>query len=124
MNPGNQIAESVIPVILGDGLSQNLLALRIYLRLGIASYLCSEKRSLLTLLNPAAKFYSLVSASEEDIACASLFYLAENRDYLPILITSSEESESFVKRHLPDLEPRFIITNGKEFFTIKPMTLI
>ncbi len=123
MDPRNTIAESIIPVLLGDGLSANLLALRIFLRLGIVSYICSEKRSLTTLLNPAARFYSTVSGKDE-IVCASLSYLAENKDYLPILLPCSPEAENFTKRHLPFLEARFIVTSKAEFFKLKPITLI
>ncbi len=122
-NSKDMLRSCVIPVLLGDTFAAHLLAAKIYWRIGITSYICDAKASLLDYLDPLSNFFSLVSKDDGDIVCEALGYLASNKEYLPIIIPCNGHYEAFVDEHRKFLEPRFIISDKESFFNEPPMSI-
>ncbi len=114
---------TVIPVLLGDCPSAHFLAMRIYLKCGIVSYICDKKRKITDLVNPFSRFFCIHSRKETRVILDSLDYLSASKDYLPIIIPCNEFFNAFTKENEAFLEARFIISDKKSFFGQKPMSV-
>lgn len=111
---------TLVPVLLGDNFGAHLLAARIYLRSGISSYVCDDKRRFADLIDPFSSFYSI--SSEPGVALAVLGELFPNNDYIPILIPCNRYYERFVRENKEFLESRYIISDSRGLFGQKPMS--
>lgn len=118
----NMLRESLIPVILGDTLRSHLLALRIYLRCGVVSYICDAKKSPLSFIDPFSRYFPLFSNDMGDVALRSLSYVASNTDYLPLLIVCDGRQRDFVLHNREFLEARFIISDSSVLFSDSPLS--
>ena len=124
MDRKSNIADSILPTLLGGGLRANLFAMKIYLKLGIVSYICSERCSMLTLLNPAARHFSTVSDKNPDIVCSALDYLTRDGEFLAVLVPCTDLALNTVREKIEFLEERFIVADQGSFFDLKPMILL
>ena len=111
---------TLVPILLGDTPSAHLLAARIYLRSGISSYVCGEKRRFADLIDPFSSFYQI--SSDAGVALLVLGKLFPNSDYIPILVPCNGYYERFVKENREFLESRYIISDRRELFSRKPMS--
>ena len=115
---------ALLPVLLGDSLSAHLLSLKIYARCGVQSLVCDEKKSALSVIDPTSKFFDLISVNEGAAVMVALSQIAENTDYLPVLIPTSERFEGFVEEHRETLEPLFIITSKDNVWNSAPFAAL
>ena len=76
------LRESVLPVILQNGLSAHRLSMRIFRRYKIVSLLCGNRKSLLDTLDLSCGFMRLFRTSDERIAAEQLCDLADEYDYI------------------------------------------
>lgn len=119
----NMLREAVIPMLLGDNATSGLLALRIYFRCGVRSYVCDSKRSIFSLLNPAVSFYPLYSGKNDGEATfEALSYVASNLDYLPIIIATDNGYAGLIEKHREFFETRFILTDSENLFSSSPLS--
>ena len=119
----DMLRTTVIPVLLGNCATAHLFAARIYLRSGIVSYICDEKRRAVDLVAPFSSFFCLQSRKEPRAILDCLEYLASSKDYLPIILPCNAFYEDFVKAHEDILASRFIISDRKSFLKQKPMSV-
>lgn len=119
----DMLRASVIPVLLGDCPAAHLMAFRIYLKCGIVSYICDERRTVADYLDPFSRFFDLVSLGEQNIALSALDHLSSNRDYLPIIIPCNDYFHNFAAENKEFLEERFILSDRASFFTQKPISI-
>ena len=115
---------ALLPVLLGDSLAAHALSLKIYAKCGVESLVCDERQSALSVINPTCKFFDLISATEGAALMAALSHIAENADYLPILIPMNERFSRFVEEYRESLEPLFIITTKDEVFNSAPFAAL
>lgn len=118
----NMLRESLIPVLLGDNARAHRLALRIYLRCGVVSYVCDTKKSLFNAIDPFSRYFPLFSREMDGVALKSLSYVASNADYLPLLIVCDDSLSELVKNNREYLEPRFIISDRASLFSTPPLS--
>ncbi len=118
----NMLRETVIPVLLGDCAASEAIALRLYFRLGVISYVCDTKKSLLSLINPSVKFFPLFITDDCDNALNSLSYISDNTDYLPILVPCAAKYAELVERNREFFESRFIISDTDSLLLSKPLS--
>ena len=118
----NMLRESLIPVLVGDCPRAHLLAARIYFRTGIVSYVCDEKRSPLSFIDPFSKYFPLFSRSHGGVALDSLKYAASCPDYLPLLVICDNALSDFVEKYRDALEASFIIADRKTLFDVPPLS--
>ena len=119
----DMLREAVIPMLLGDNARAQLLALKIYLRCGVTSYVCDTKRSLFSLINPAVSFFRLYSDSKDGIAVLeALGYVASNTDYLPMIVACDASFAELIDNNREFFEPRFILTDSVTLFSSSPLS--
>ena len=111
---------TLVPILLGDSIKAHLLAARIYMRSGISSYVCDDRRRFADFIDPFSRFYSITS--DLGVALAVLGGLFPNDDYLPLLVPCTPMYEKFVAENRDFLESRYIISDSREFFSRKPMS--
>ena len=115
------LRESVLPVILQNGLSAHRLSMRIFRRYKIVSLLCGNRKSLLDTLDLSCGFMRLFRTSDERIAAEQLCDLAdEYRDCTFVLIPLSKRDRAFTDRYSEQLESRFIISAPDGLFSRPP----
>ena len=118
----NMLRDSVIPMLLGDSFAAHWLAFKVYFSCGVVSYVCDSKKSLLSLINPAVRFFPLFVSDSCDSAVFSLSYAADNTDYLPILVPCSDRFSAFVDSYRDHLEARFIVSDRSSLLSSIPMS--
>lgn len=121
-NAKNMLRDAVIPVLLGDCADSELLALRLYFRLGVTSYVCDTKKSLLSLINPSVRFFPLFVTDTCENALNSLSYISDNTDYLPILVPCTAKYARLIERNRDFFESRFIISDTDSLLLSKPLS--
>ena len=115
---------ALLPVLLGDSLAAHALSLKIYAKCGVESLVCDEKQSALSVINPTCRFFDLISATEGAAIMAALSHIAENADYLPVLIPVNERFSRFVEENRESLEPLFIITTKDDVWNSAPFSAL
>ena len=115
---------ALLPVLLGDSLSAHALSFKIYARCGVESYVCDAKRSVWSFLDPTSKFFDLISVSEGAALMSALLQIAENTDYLPVLVPMGERFSRFLEEQRDILEPRFIITTKDDIWNSAPFAAL
>ena len=111
------LRESVLPVILQNGLSAHRLSLSIFRRYKIVSLLCGKRKGLLDALDVSCGFMRLFRTPDERIAAEQLCSLAdEYRDCTFELIPLSKRDRAFVSAYAEQLESRFIISLPDKLF--------
>ena len=118
----NMLKDSIIPVILGDNLSAHLLALKIFFRFGVISYVCDVKRSPLSFIDPCTRHFPLFSKSRGGVVLESLAYLSSSPDYLLLLVCCDEELDAVIEQNRNYIEARFIITDKEALFKDSPLS--
>ena len=103
-----EIAATVVPVLLGDGSKASLLALRLYLTIGTVSLRLGAHRHLLDLPGIFSVFRT--AASDERLRTEQLADIFEEfSGYLLLLIPTDKLSRAFVETHRDALSSRFVI---------------
>ena len=106
------LGENHIAVILGNGVSEHLLALRLYNRYRVVSILCGRGENLLNLLNFVCGFLQLDLNKSSQLSTEKLLELAEyHNDHAAVLFPVSEKSKRFVSDNIDALECRYIISS-------------
>ena len=101
--------DNIIAIIVGNGISAHVAALRLDTELGISSVLCGKRENLLNTLNFKCGFFQLDFRSNPRLAAEQLIYLTEiNEDFTHILIPTSENAARFVSDNSELLESRYI----------------
>ena len=118
------LKDALLPILLGDSLSAHLLSLKIYARCGVQSYVCDDKRGVLSFIDPTSKFFDLISAKEGSAVMAALSQIAANSDYLPVIIPTSERFERLVEEYRETLESLFIITSKEKVWNSAPFAAL
>ena len=109
----NEIAASVVPVLLGDGRQGSRLALRLYLSLGTVSLRLGAHRHLTDLTGIFSVFRS--AATDERLLTEQLLDIFEELDgYLLLLIPTDKPSRAFVETHRDTLSSRFILAEPSD----------
>ena len=115
----NEIAASVIPVLLGNGRRSPLLALRLYLTLGTVSLHLGAHRRLSDLVGIFSLFRS--TATDERLLSEQLLDIFEEFDgYLLLLVPTDKPSRAFVEAKRDALASRFIIAEPDEVLSHLP----
>ena len=112
------IRDTVVPVIADHQPGAHLLALRLYWKFGIRSFVCGQKRNFWDLLNPTAKFLRLSDFGDRRLAAEQLNDLADGyEDCLFFLICREHARTNDLLQHAPLLESRFILTDADKLFS-------
>ncbi|MBQ8331521.1 MAG: hypothetical protein IJX94_03590 [Clostridia bacterium] len=115
------LEQSVLPILLGNGFAAHLLAVKIYLRYGITSFVCGSRKKPLDRLNPACGFYRLFRQTEDRLAAEQLLALADGYgDVLFVLVPTAEEDRRFMEAYASELESRFIFSDPRTIFAKLP----
>lgn len=105
------LEQSVLPILLGNGLRAHLLALKLYLRYGVPSFVGGRQRTLWDLLNPFCDFYRLFWGENGRLLKEQLLSLAEEyEETLFVLIPTTKEMLDLLQAHTAELESRFILS--------------
>lgn len=108
------LEQSVLPVLLGNGPRAHLLALRLYFRYGVVSFVGGRKRTPLDWLNPFCDFYRLFWGESGRLLKEQLVSLAEEyEDTLFVLIPTTEKSLGLIREYVGELESRFILSESR-----------
>ncbi len=121
-NSKDMLRATVIPVLLGDCPAAHIFAAKVYLRCGIVSYVCDEKKKAADIIDPFSKFFCLHSRREPRVILDSLEYLSSVKDYLPIIIPCDKFYKEFTENNKDFLGTRFILSDKEFFFKQKPMS--
>jgi len=114
-----EIASSVIPVILGNGATSCRLVWRLYLTLGTVSLRLGTHRRPTDLLRLPCLFRS--AAKDNRLLLEQLCDLSDEfSDYLLLLIPTDEPSRNRLAEHRKLLETRFILSSPDEVFSHIP----
>lgn len=106
-------------VILGDGFSARMLALKLLLFKGIASVVCDTERSALGLLIPAGTYCGLCPTSEGALVQAQLEDMADSfEDGVRFLVFGSERFRTLMESRREALESRYIIADKSSIFSM------
>ena len=104
----NEIAASVVPVLLGDGGAASRLALQLYCSLGTVSLHLGAHRRLSDLTGIFSVFRA--AATDDRLLCEQLLDIFEEFDgYLLLLVPTDKPSHHFVQSHRDELVSRFVI---------------
>lgn len=105
------LGENYIAVILGNGISAHLSALRLYNRYRVVSVLCGRGEGPLNLLNFVCGFLQLDFRKNSRLSVEKLLDLAEyHSDCATVLFPVSKESELFISENIDALECKYIIS--------------
>ena len=110
-----------IPFLLGSSKHSHALALKIFGKYGMCSYILDKKLKLLDIIDPISKF-SALCGSEDELICAQLITLARTEPYtLPILIPTGDEYGRIVEAQRDRLERIFVICEPDRVFLDSPV---
>ena len=116
------LRESVVAVILGNGISSHRLAFSLSARYGVCSILCGERKNLLDAIDLRCGFLRMGLRECERLALEQLLELAEEySEYTLLLVAAEEQDRDFVRRHSDALESRYVLSDPDTFlgkFTI------
>ncbi len=117
------LAQSVFPVILGNGFGAHRLSARLYRTYGVDSLLCGCHVTLWDLLFFHCGFVRLFHKNDPALAAAQLAALSdEYGDCLFVLIPLSSEQERWIGNSRELLSSRFIISSEEELFRKVPFS--
>ena len=109
-----------LPVLLGSNRHSHALAMSIFNRYGICSYILDRKRSFWDLFDLSARF-SMIYGSEQELLCDQLITLASSEAYtLPILIPTNSEYVRAVAEQRSRLETVFVFCEPDRVFSDSP----
>ena len=108
----NTFRYTLVPVILGTGLSARLLADRWWIKFRVRSYVMGEKYHPL-LLSPSVKFRRLSSSTGySDFVLTDLSRVAqEHPDKLPVLVGTTPHYRALIRENSSVLERQFILAD-------------
>ena len=72
------------------------------------------------LIDPSSSFFDMISDSEDAVLLEGLRYIAEESDYLLVLVPCSERFERLISEHREFFESRFILRTRKNLFNSEP----
>ena len=115
----NEIAASVVPVLLGDGWQGSRLAFRLYCTLGTVSLHLGAHHRLSDLTGIFSVFRS--AATDDRLLTEQLLDIFEEFDgYLLLLVPTDKPSREFIVRHCDTLSSRFVLSEPSEVFAHIP----
>lgn len=119
------IRRNVAVIILGTGMNSNRIALRLLRCFGIVSFICSDKNSFFTALNPAVRFCKISPPQYAELLLLQLEYLSKRfTDCLKILIPSNDLYRRFADKYTDRLEEHFIITDTGKITECIPFSVL
>lgn len=112
MNKYELIRDNIQPVILGSSAKTRKVAKELFLRYGIVSYICDEKRPspLSSLFRISSVSLRLSSSANFDVVCDELFRLAATDTSCVWLLCATENFADLIKEKRDILESVFIIS--------------
>ena len=116
--------EALLPILLGDSFAAHKVAVKLYLRVGVKSYVCDSRRGFWSFIDPASSFFDLISVKEGIAVRSALDAISKNKDYLPVLVPCNAHFEAFVKENIDFLEPRFILASKEDIFRSAPIAAL
>ena len=114
------LRSSLLPILLGDSRAAHALSFKIYIRCGVRSCICDSRSSFLDLIDPSSSFFDMISDSEDAVLLEGLRYIAEESDYLLVLVPCSERFERLISEHREFFESRFILRTRENLFNSEP----
>ena len=112
--------ETIVPIFPRQTLRAHLLALRLYLKWGVISFLCGTKKSIFTALDPTCRFLQ-TDSHDGRLMSEELADFAESYgDCLFLLVCLTEEDRALVAAHISHLESRMILTDSRSLFRNAP----
>ena len=107
------MSECYLPVILGNGLRDHILSLKLLIKYECSSIHCGKRKSIFNALNFYCGFLQLDKSSDPRLNSEKLIDLvAEAEDTTPLLIISSEDYR--IEPMLNELESRYLILNARD----------
>ena len=111
MNKYELIRDNIQPVILGSSAKTRKVAKELFLRYGVVSYICDEKRpSALSSLFRISSVDLRLSSANFDVVCDELFRLAATDTSCVWLLCATENFADLIKEKRDILESVFIIS--------------
>ena len=110
------LGSSILPVIVGNGISAHCLLIRLRLKYGMSPIVCGRRKCPLNFLETRCGFLQLHSIKDHRLTAEQLSDLSELCDDMtPVLIPSSGYGSSTVESCLSQLESRYIVLrSGKD----------
>ena len=108
------IRDNIQPVFLGYSAKARKTAKSLFLRYGIVSYICDTKKPpvLSSIFRVSSVFIKLISDTNFDVLCDSLFRLADSDSSCVWILSSCKEDYSdFIEQKQEILESVFIISD-------------
>ena len=109
-----EFCDTVVPVILGNGLSAHLLGFRLNTKKGLSSVLCGSRRNILDLLDLGCGYLSL-SKERSRLSLEQLIDFADKwNECILVLIPLTDADRRFLEENREVLESRYLICEDKE----------
>ena len=122
MNKYELIRDNIQPVILGSSAKTRRVAKELFLRYGIVSYICDEKRpSALSSLFRISSVDLRLSSANFDVVCDELFRLAATDTSCVWLLCATEDFADLIKEKRDILESVFIISELDDIPSSHPL---
>lgn len=113
-----------LPLFLGSNYESHKMAVKIFRKYKVSSFVVDKKRSTWDFLDPFCKFVGLCPMSTL-LICEQLIDIAKQNPYtLPIMIPCSDEYRELVDEHRELLEPIFVLLDKDTLFSNSPLTVI
>ena len=107
--------EQLIPILPDQSVRAHLLACRLFLKYGVISFLCGNRQTIPTRLDPFCRFLRL-DREDERLCAEQLADLTEKHDdRLFLLFALSEKDRAFASAYAPLLESRLILADPRSF---------
>ena len=122
MNKYELIRDNIQPVILGSSAKTRKVAKELFLRYGVVSYICDEKRpSPLPSLFRISSVDLRLSSANFDVVCDELFRLAATDTSCVWLLSTTEDFADLIKEKRDILESVFIISDLDDITSSHPL---
>ena len=122
MNKYELIRDNIQPVILGSSAKTRKVAKELFLRYGVVSYICDEKRpSALSSLFRISSVDLRLSSANFDVVCDELFRLAATDTSCVWLLCATEDFADLIKEKRDILESVFIISELDDITSSHPL---
>lgn len=105
------LGESVVAVILGNTLRARLTSYRLYMKYGISSILCGERKNLFDLFDLRCGFLQLFRDADDALTVDRLSDLSKfYTEQILIILPATDEDIDFLEKNRERLETDFIIS--------------
>ena len=117
------IRDNIQPVFLGCSAKARKTAKSLFLRYGIVSYICDTKKPpvLSSIFRVSSVFIKLISDTNFDVLCDSLFRLADSDSSCVWILSATEDYIHFIEEKKDIVEGVFIITELDSITSSHPL---